>query len=166
MKIKIPLIRAFLASMVMMTGIAVAANSITVDPSTIRIGGNDTGIQIITLTTDNLGTIKSLSIGGDGFTLTDYFVVLIDGVETTSVSYNPGRQSPKVSTVTFANKGAPNGNYIINFDATFNSGGLTKKALIEADIIAKPEFSSVALPVASMLGMIFIIQRRRNGTWK
>ncbi len=168
-EIKISLVsafRAFLAIMVTMTKIAVAANSIIVDPGTVRIGGNETGTQTITLTTDNPGTIKSLSIGGDGFTLTDNFIVIIDGVETTSVSSSSGWQSPKVSTVTFTNKGAPKGNYVINFNATFNSGGLTKKALIETDVKAKPEFSTVALPVASVLGIIFIMQRKRNEAWK
>ncbi len=161
MKNKLVMFAALLAVMAVMTGVAAAVNSISVDPGTIKIAKDGTATQDVTVTSD-AGDITSLTASGDGFVLTDVFTVTIDGVETTSVSGSWA--SPKIFTIKYTNdKGVLNQNYGITYNATYIGGNLsTEEGLIEGDIVSVPEFPAVALPVAGILGLVFVLRMRRK----
>ena len=171
MRNKIAIAVVFFSVMALMTGLAAAQNSINVNPGTINIDAGRTATQTVTVAAAN-GTITSLKVSGAGFNITDKFTVKIDGVETTSVSGSWA--SPKVFTVTFADgKGESDKDFTINYEATFSDGNkVTKNAKIQTDIVVKPtptaapisvpEFPTLALPIATVMGLIFLFQYRRE----
>jgi hypothetical protein len=155
MKINVIMIGGVLAVMVLMTGIVLAA-SIEVDPPVLTISQGGTGTQTVTIPAGS----QSLAVTGKGFDLETTFSVQINGVEGTSVD-GPWSQ-PKTFTVTFKNdKGAQNGDYIIEYGAPYNSGKFTLTATIEAGITAIPEFPTIALPVGAAIGLVFFFQHRK-----
>ncbi len=170
---KIVAVATLFAVMIAITGIAAAQNEIRVEPGVITIDAGGTATQEVTVTAED-GNIKSLTVSGDGFKITDKFDVLIDGEERTSISGD--FPSPKTFIVTLINgKGASDEDFTISFKSTFTHGDVqTKKAKIQNDIIirptptptpvpiAVPEFPTVALPIAAIMGLVFLFQYRRR----
>jgi hypothetical protein len=155
MKRNVIMVIAVFAIMVFMTGI-VSAASIVVDSTVLTINQDETGTQTVTIPANS----QSFEVTGKGFDVGTTFTVIINGVERTSVK-GPWSQS-QTYTVTFKNdKGAQNGNYIIEYRAPYTSGIFTLTATIQSGIIPIPEFPKVALPVGAVIGLVFIFQLRK-----
>ncbi len=173
MKNKMLMVIALFAVMAAMTGIAMAEDiGIAADPAELTVSYLDTGTQLVTVTAP--GGVISLDItgvqyNGNGipFDLATTFTTKIGGVETTTYGpVGPGTNpDSRTFIVTYGNNlNAPNGDYTINYHATYVGGDLllTKNLNVEADIIAIPEFPTVALPVAAVIGLVFFFHNRKN----
>ena len=92
----------------------------------------------------------------------DAFDVTIDGTPVAAWSWNDTFDGTGITyTVNVTNNAAPNGNYklriIVDEDSTeFNEGSIT------VNLTAIPEFPTIALPIAAILGLAFIFQRRKE----
>jgi len=177
---KIVAVATLFAVMIAITGIAAAQNEIRVEPGVITIDAGGTATQEVTVTAED-GNITSLKVSGVGFKITDKFDVFIDGEERTSISGD--FTSPKTFTVTLVNgKGGSDEDLTINYAAKFTHGDpITKKAKIQNDIkirptptptpvvtptptppVSVPEFPTVALPIAAIMGLVFLFQYRKG----
>jgi len=154
-------ITALLVVMAAMTGISAAATTVdfqvTNDPVIINVGETKTQTATLTLSPVVTGAIKKIEI-----------LDLPAGI-TTTIDGNPGTiltgpwTSTKSWTVDFTNSAAPNGEYIITYKVTYENDLVqTRRATIEAGVSAIPEFPTVALPVAAMIGIVFFFQHRKN----
>jgi len=163
MKRKILMFLAVFAVMAAMTGIAVADLGLESDPAEITVTIADTGTQLVTVTAP--GGVTSLTItgvyyngAGPAYDIGTKFTTKIDGVETTTYGPVAKFTNPdiKTFTVTYAHdKGAPDGDYTIEYLATYVGGPplLTILTLsVEADIIA---ISGISGSSGSISGMKF-----------
>ena len=91
----------------------------------------------------------------------DKFMVKVDGIiidpSTWSASWS-GTASPEWS-IEVTNVDAPNGIYNMKFHHDLSVGAT---ALLTVPLTAIPEFPTIALPIAAILGLAFIFQRRRD----
>ena len=91
----------------------------------------------------------------------DEFIVKVNGTVidplTWSTSWS-GTASPEWS-IEVTNVDAPNGDYNMELHHDQTVGAT---ALLTVPISAIPEFPTIALPVAAILGLAFIFQRRRE----
>lgn len=163
------LITALLLAIVAMSGAAAAVPAeILVSTSTVGI----TTTHKVTITApDGVTSLKINGLlyngAGPAYNVADKFTVKIDGTETTSIGPVPKGTYPNTTTfvVTYANdKVAPNGDYTIEYSATYIGGYLkiTKYLTAEVDIIAIPEFPTVAFPVAAVIGLVFFFHHRKK----
>jgi hypothetical protein len=163
MKNKILIITAILA-VIAMIGIAMASN-IEVLGDGITINRNLDGDHLVTINTNGYEA-NHLNITGplDKFTVkvdnVEKYPVLINGVLTITV---PSAISGSTYKFTFVNnKGAPNGEYIYNYDLMWSTGSSTRTAYIQAGVNAIPEIPAVALPIAAVIGLVFFLQQRKE----
>lgn len=161
MKNRILMITAVFAVMVAMTGIAAAVTTPTTstasEPITIDAGQTVTHTATLTLDPVISGDIKSL-------TVTD----LPAGIDVT-IDSNSGNSltgswtSPKTWTVTYTNNGAANGVYTATYEFGYlNDLSNPRKATMQFGIITVPEFATVAMPIAAVLGLVFFFQQRKK----
>jgi hypothetical protein len=143
--------------MMMATTEIVLAASIGVDPDVLIINLGETGTQKVTIPANS----QSFEVAGKGFDAGTTFSVMINGVERTSVS-GPWSQSQTFTVIFKNDKGAPTGNYIIEYGAPYNSGKFTRTATIEAGNTDIPEFPSVALTTATVLGLVFFFHHKKR----
>jgi len=118
--------------------------SVIDDPIIINIGETNTQTATLTLTGDatnqNITKIKILNV--------------------------PTGNS-KTWTISYTNVNAVNGKYVVTYEAHYEFDGVdssieTREATIQTGINAIPEFPTIALPVAAVLGLMFIISSRKK----
>jgi hypothetical protein len=141
--------------MIAMTEIVLAA-SIGADPAVLTINQGETGTQKVTIPANS----QSFEVTGKGFDVGTTFLVMINGVERTSVS-GPWSQSQTFTVIFKNDKGAPTGNYIIEYRGPYINGTFTRTVAIQANT-AIPEFPLVALTTATVLGLVFFSFIRRE----
>ncbi|MBW6470924.1 MAG: PEF-CTERM sorting domain-containing protein [Methanosarcinaceae archaeon] len=92
----------------------------------------------------------------------DIFTVTIDGtLYSGPVTWDGGTNTFEV--VVTNDKGAGNGDYVITFQNDGSSISCKKlEATVQVLVTVIPEFPTIALPVAAILGLAFIFQRRRE----
>lgn len=154
-------IAAILAVMVAMTGTAFAATtatlSVTNDP--VTIGKGDTQNQEVTMTLDPVvaNAITKIEI----LDLPAGIDTKINGTAGTSLSGS--WTSPKTWSVDLTNTAASPGTYTITYQVTYdNDKSQTRHATIEAGISPIPEFPTVALPIAAVIGLVFFFQNKKR----
>lgn len=169
---------AFLAVMVVMTGIAAATITSSPDEIIVNIGTNEPVTAFI--------TFNPLSAGADriSFTITDASTGLLTNEVigswdnfVTSGNYKTSSTAPVVGSNnqwTFSIKDATDGDdatqigkqYIIDY--TVSKQGVvvgTLRTLGSASTVATasiPEFPTVALPVAAVIGLMLIFQHKKR----
>ncbi len=149
------MIIAAIFMMMAMPDIVLAA-SIEADPLELTINQDETGVQMVTIPANS----QSFEVTGKGFDLGTTLSVTINGIERTSVN-GPWSQ-PQTFTVIFKNnKGAQNGNYIIEYEAPHTSGKFTLTAAIRAGVEI-PKFPEVAMPISATIGLVFFLYNYRN----
>ena len=87
------------------------------------------------------------------------FTVTIDG-GAGPVAWNGTDKTFEV--VVTNDMGASNGAYVINFKNVDSSGTAGLATTVEVLITTIPEFPTIALPIAAILGLAFIFQRRKE----
>jgi uncharacterized membrane protein len=153
MKTKLLVLAMILISLV---GAASAAHSISADPSSATIDVGEEQIYIVTISAvPNTAILNTFSVNG-----ADDFEVEIDGVPTTSVSWNWA--GPQVFEVKVKNLNAPNGDYVLTFENANGINTQALRALVQVNVTAIPEFPTIALPIAAILGLAFFMQRRKE----
>lgn len=179
MKNKIVMITAALAVMMAMTGIAAAnPESLTVvsGPAPVLIPYSDPGsvrtinITLITnLTEEHLikGTILNAGVFSD-----DLLFKFSNGSDTSSwlesgTNWNWGVPSNNYQIITMWVKAKPealqNQLYGINiYDAGGTNGGILEDSQATEFQTSIPEFATVAIPIAAVLGLVFFFQQRKN----
>jgi hypothetical protein len=175
LKNKIITIAAVLAVMVAMTGIAVGAGIAFVNDPKITIDVLETGTHLVSVSAP---TIKNLTINGINYTTPDgtkyttpynpcdKFNVTIDGLTSTTCFVEGTWSNNKEFMINYThNKGAANGDYeveyIANYDLT-SPTGMILAVSAKADINAIPEFPTIALPVAAVIGLMFYFHNRKR----
>ena len=160
-------IAALLVVMVALTGIAAAApgvSSVVADPTPLTVGTAGFSIQKTTVTTDESALIADIKVvgtkdpNGNPYIITDVFDVEINNVPGTSIT---GLSDPSPTTYNFGYKfkGGITGNYKIKYVSDdVESGEYT----VPATLNAIPEFPTVALPVAAIIGLVFFVQNRKE----
>ncbi len=143
--------------MMMATTEIVLAASIGVNPPVLTINKGETRTQKVTIPANS----QSFEVTGKGFDAGTTFSVMINGVERTSVS-GPLSQSQTFTVIFKNDKGAPAGNYIIEYGAPYISGTFARIVAIQAGNTDIPEFPAVALPAATILGLVFFSITRRE----
>ena len=169
MKNKFIIITAFLGAMVVMTGIALATG-INANPNPISLNVNEVKSQNVNVTSDGPAILK-FTIDGVGFNPADKFTISIrdpDGViHTGSEIENPnplGWASPATFIVTYNNKLASNDDYLLKYKIFWvgNPDPYDADSVIRVQITPTPEFPAVALPVAAIIGIVFLFQHRKD----
>jgi hypothetical protein len=153
-----------LLALAMLAGNA-SAYGIT-DPADITLGLGQSYDYSVTVL-NSVGADQKFSVEIVDAGLNDasaYFNLEIDGVPTAfgdAVAWTgPGS---KTFNVKITNVNAPNGQYQAQFNNMDNAEGkIADIALITSNITAIPEFPTVALPVAAILGLAFFMQRRKE----
>lgn len=149
--------------MLVMTGIAVAATtttlSVTNNPITVSVG--ETKFQTVKLELDELDPLVSNAIIKiEIFDLPAGISASIDG--TPGVVLTGPWSSSKTWTVGFTNGGAKNKVDTITYNVTYlNDKSITRQATIQAGVEAIPEFPTVALPIAVVIGMVMLFQHKK-----
>lgn len=163
MKNRILIVIALLLVLKAMIGVAVASN-IEVLGDGITINRNLDG--------DHLVTINTNGYAADHFNITgplDKFTIKVDNIEKDPVLINgvltitvPSAISGSTYKFTFINnKGAPNEEYLFNYNLKWNTGYSTRNAYIKTGENAIPEMPKVALPIAAAIGLVFFFQQRK-----
>lgn len=169
MKTKILMITVALAVMMAFTGIA-GATGILVVPDPVTVNPNTYTSHDVKVTSTLNKPVDSLEIayvikpGGLIMEpITNYFDVKIDSVVTTSVS-DGGSASPRTYVVEYKLKnGAPVGTYTVQYKATDTDTGVSEGHYdVPATLNAIPEFPTVALPIAAVIGLVFLLGNRKN----
>ncbi|MCD4766714.1 MAG: PEF-CTERM sorting domain-containing protein [Methanosarcinales archaeon] len=136
--------------------------SVIDDPIIINIGETNTQTATLTLTGDatnqNITKIKILNVP-TGISTS------IDGNLGTELTDKWGNS--KTWTISYTNVNAVNGKYVVTYEAHYEFDGVdssieTREATIQTGINAIPEFPTIALPVAAVLGLMFIISSRKK----
>jgi len=162
-------ITTLIGAIIAMTGIALAAG-IDANPNPISLKVNEGKSQTVNVTSDGPAILK-FTIDGVGFNPTDKFTISIrdpDGVtHTGSEIENPnplGWASPATFIVTYNNKLASNDNYLLKYKIFWvgNPDPYDADSVIRVQITPTPEFPAVALPVAAIIGLVFLIQHRKD----
>ena len=121
-------------------------------PVTMVVTGTATGKDITEIRVVNVPTGISVSIDGHPGT------VLTDTADTWGTS--------KTWTISYTNVNAANGDYVITYqvDYKFDKGcsTATRESTIQTGLNLIPEFPTVALPIAAILGLMFIISSRKK----
>ncbi|MFZ3385066.1 MAG: PEF-CTERM sorting domain-containing protein [Candidatus Methanoperedens sp.] len=170
MKNKFIIITAFFGAMVVMTGIAVAAG-IDANPNPISLNVNEVKSQTVNVTSDG-PAILQFTIDGVGFNPADKFTISIqdpDGItHSGSEIQNPdplGWASPATFIVTYNNnKLASDHDYLFKYKSFWvgNPDPYDADSAIRVQITPTPKFPTVALPVAAIIGLVFLFQNRKN----
>lgn len=152
---------------VVMIGTAVAGTidadmSLDGDPITIDIG--ETENQFVTLVLSGDATNKDI-IKIKILNVPDGISTSIDGTPGTELSDNWGES--QTWEISYTNFNAANGNYVVTYQVEYvfdggTSGTQTRQSSIQTGINAIPEFPTVALPIAAILGLMFIISSRKK----
>ena len=153
-------IRTILAAIALIAMIGTAsAVSISGLPNgdTINRGEMITYTISVTGATDNVE--HTLDMSG-----LDYFDVTIDNVPVTTWPWSQNFTGTGVThIVNVTNTAAPNGLHILKVIVDDGlSGSGWNEGSINVDINAIPEFPTIALPIAAILGLAFIFQRRKE----
>ncbi|MDL5503797.1 MAG: PEF-CTERM sorting domain-containing protein, partial [Candidatus Methanoperedens sp.] len=152
-----------------MTGIAMAAG-IDANPNPISLNVNEGKSQKVNITSDG-PAISKFIIDGVGFNPTDRFIISIrdpDGVihnGSEIENSNPlGWASPATFIVTYNNKVESNNDYLLKYKVFWvgNPDPYDADSVIRVQITPTPEFPTVALPVAAIIGLVFLFQHRKD----
>ena len=170
MKNEFIIITAFFGAMVVMTGITQAAG-INANPNPISLNINEVKSQTVNVTSDGPAILK-FSINGVGFNPEDKFTISIqdpDGImHSGSEIQNPdpsGWASPATFIVTYNNnKSALDDDYLFKYKSFWvgNQDPYDADSVIRVQITPTPKFPTVALPVAAIIGLVFLFQQRKN----
>jgi hypothetical protein len=139
---------------VSLVGTASASYGMSRDPVISTIDRGETQIFTVEIVDapDAMNTFSVIDAEG--------FKVLIDGVETNSVDWS-GTANTFIVEVT--NEDAPNGEYEVTFrNDNYVAGTTSVYVQLNVIITAIPEFPTVALPIAAILGLAFFMQRRKE----
>jgi hypothetical protein len=176
MKHKIALIVASLAVMMAMIGSANADLGIAVVEPQITVAVGADGTQYVTVTTPGgTGTLEINGIEINGvptpYNVWEKFTVAVDGSSYTGTPVPGDGSLAQTFAVKYTNdKGIPDGDYKVEYSATYldsngfivTTNGLAEIVSIEASVLAIPEFPTVALPVAAVIGLVFFFQHRKR----
>ena len=107
-------------------------------------------------------TISGTSGGSQTFNVNDadQFTVKINGSTASTMAWSGTSGQFDVEIIN--DQGAPNGVYIIEYEDIDAGASVSVTHTIQVIITAIPEFPTIALPVAAILGLAFIFQRRRG----
>ncbi|WP_407356705.1 PEF-CTERM sorting domain-containing protein [Methanolobus sp. WCC5] len=153
MKIKLLVLAMVIISLV---SVASADHIIGASPASATIDTGEEQIFMVTISAvPDEDLPNTFSIMG-----ADDFVVEIDGVATTSVDWD--WEGVQTFEVKIANVNAPNGNYVITFENINGEDSSALQALVQVSLTAIPEFPTIALPIAAILGLAFFMQRRKE----
>jgi hypothetical protein len=181
MRNKILMITAMLAVMVAMIGIAAASGIMTLQAPPQVMNPGDVFEQDVEVVADRPQsnpnpTINKLEIfgradpAGNDFNPTSVISIEIssDGGST----YTPGslwtgaKNSPHTFKVRYSHNLAPpaTGEYEFQYNGWDNKGVTTGTADMITNIYLNfiPEFPTVALPIAAVIGLVFFFQQRKN----
>ena len=136
--------------------------SVIGDPIIIDIG--ETNTQSVTLTLNGDATNQNI---------TKIKILNVPTGISTSIDGNPGTEltdkwgNSKTWTISYTNVNAVNGKYVVTYEVHYEFDGVdssieTREATIQTGINAIPEFPTVALPVAAVLGLMFILSSRKK----
>ena len=150
------IIRLLIVTMMVAVATTSTAMAITFDgvPNEVTL---DTGeSQTFTV------TIAGTSGGSQTFNVNnaDQFTVKINGSTVSTMAWSGASGEFDVEIIN--DKGASNGVYIIQYEDIDAGASVSVTHQIEIIITAIPEFPTIALPVAAILGLAFIFQRRRE----
>ncbi|CAG0957075.1 MAG: hypothetical protein MPEBLZ_00617 [Candidatus Methanoperedens nitroreducens] len=162
-------ITVLIGAMITMTGIALAAG-IDANPNPISLNVNEGKSQTVNVTSDGPAILK-FTIDGVGFNPTDKFTISIrdpDGITHSGSEIqnsNPsGWASPATFIVTYNNKLESNDDYLLKYKVFWvdNPDPYDADSVIRVQITPTPEFPAVALPVAAIIGLVFLFQHRKD----
>jgi hypothetical protein len=169
MRNKFITITTLIGAMITMTGIALAAG-IDANPNPISLNVNEGKSQTVNITSDG-PAISKFIIDGVGFNPADRFIISIqdpDGVihnGSEIENSNPlGWASPATFIVTYNNKLESNNDYLLKYKVFWvgNPDPYDADSVIRVQITPTPEFPTVALPVAAIIGLVFLFQHRKD----
>ncbi len=185
MKNKIVMITALLAVMAAMTGIAAATTTTSPSDVDIDIAGLNPA-TIVTIKFDLYTMSSSESLGGLQFDFNDYSTDSPTAEVTGSfdgISYSGFHGVSNTWTIEDGHwavwkvyvKDAADGDdatqnghaYFLDFKVKKNNGGTieTNRQIGSATTIGHatiPEFATIAMPIAAVLGLVFFFQQRKN----
>jgi hypothetical protein len=155
MKIKIIVIAMLLISLV---NVASADHVIGSSPAVATIDNGEEQTFIVTISAvPDESLMNTFEVLG-----ADEFEVTIDGDAVSSKDWT-WDGSEKTFSVKVKNTNAANGLYKITFMNTNGQDESTAlEALIQVKITSIPEFPTIALPVAAIIGLAFFMQRRKE----
>ena len=164
-----------LSAMVVFAGTAAAITSIQRNPNSISVADGETDTFTVTVhpsLTTNDGDVGVEMHSATG--IENFNIVIKDeganilasgtgdtGVTALSISYTNG--VARVFSVEVTNTGAPGGQYGIKFAANDGAFKWGNDASIWAEVESGiPEFTTIAIPVASILGLLFFFNHRKR----
>ena len=150
------IIRLLIVAMIVAIATTSTAVAITFDgiPNEVTL---DTGeSQTFTV------TISGTNGGNQIFNVNNasQFTVKINGSAVSTMAWSGTSGQFDVEIIN--DKGASNGVYNIEYEDIDDGGSASVTHTIEVIITAIPEFPTIALPIAAILGLAFIFQRRRE----
>jgi len=171
MRNKIMSLAAFLAVMLAMTGLAAAA---PVTPTLMQASPNQNSIAPNPLSVGvNVGDSLTLSLKLDAMLDTNFSVTCtltpvvgpVGGITVACPAYVdtgvPVVTYTALDSIVLTNNGAPAGSlYSLKVDVAGVT--ITRDIGTETRDVSVPEFPTVALPVAAVIGLVFLFQSRKN----